>query len=237
MIRISNLDVSYPGGGSGKKVISNLNLSIDENSSLGIIGPNGCGKTTLLHTLAGLHENYTGELQLGVNEDRIALILQDIGLLPWKTVRENASLGLDLGRSGDYSNVENLLRELDLFDYGDDFPSQLSGGQKRKLGLARALAVDPKVLLMDEPLVSLDEFTREELQNKILTLWQERDLTMVTVTHDMEEVSFLGQNIAVLSPVPATLKSLIENHGAGKVDFRGSEEFYDTVRKTRQELP
>ncbi len=130
-----------------------------------------------------------------------------------------------------------LLRELDLYEYRDGFPSQLSGGQKRKLGLARALAVDPMVLLMDEPLVSLDEFTREELQNKILTLWQERDLTMVTVTHDMEEVSFLGQNIAVLSQIPATLKCLIENHGAGNVEFRGSEEFYRTVQKTRRELP
>jgi len=237
MIRISNLDVRYGGKGTGKQVISNLNLSIDENSSLGVIGPNGCGKTTLLHTLAGLHDNYTGELRLGVHEDKVALILQDIGLLPWKTVRENASLGLDLGRSGDYSNVDDLLHELDLYNYREGFPSQLSGGQKRKLGLARALAVDPRVLLMDEPLVSLDEFTREELQNKILTLWQKRDLTMVTVTHDMEEVSFLGQNIAVLSQVPATLKCLIENHGAGEVEFRGSEEFYDTVRKTRQELP
>lgn len=237
MIKISNLDVSYGGDGSEKKVISNLNLSIDENSSLGIIGPNGCGKTTLLHTFAGLHDNYTGELQLGVPEDKVALILQDIGLLPWKTVRENASLGLDLGRSGDYSNVEDLLRELDLYNHRDDFPSQLSGGQKRKLGLARALAVDPRVLLMDEPLVSLDEFTREELQNKILTLWQERDLTMVTVTHDMEEVAFLGQRIAVLSSVPATLKCLIENGGAGEVEFRGSKDFYGTVKKTRQELP
>lgn len=237
MISISSLDIHYGEDGSEKKVISNLDLSIDENSSLGIIGPNGCGKTTLLHTLAGLHDNYTGELQLGIHEDKAALILQDIGLLPWKSVRENASLGLDLGQSGDYSNVGKLLHELDLYDHRDEYPSQLSGGQKRKLGLARALAVDPRVLLMDEPLVSLDEFTREELQNKILTLWQERDLTMVTVTHDMEEVSFLGQNIAVLSQIPATLKCLIENHGAGNVEFRGSEEFYRTVQKTRRELP
>lgn len=237
MIRISNLDVMYQSDGNSEKIISNLNLIVKENESLGIIGPNGCGKTTLLHTLAGLHDNYTGQLNIDVSKDKIALILQDIGLLPWKTVRENASLGLDLGQADDYSNVDELLQELDLYDYSEGFPSQLSGGQKRKLGLARALAIDPRVLLMDEPLVSLDEFTREELQNKILTLWRERDLTMVTVTHDMEEASFLGQKIAVLSRVPASLKSLIENHGAGSVEFRASEEFYQTVKKTRRELP
>ncbi len=237
MISVSNLDVSYESEGGNEKIISNLNLTVSMNESLGIIGPNGCGKTTLLHTLAGLHDNYTGQLKMDVAPEKVALILQDIGLLPWKTVRENASLGLDLGQSGDHSNVDELLHELDLFEYRDGFPSQLSGGQKRKLGLARALAVDPKVMLMDEPLVSLDEFTREELQNKILALWRERDLTMVTVTHDMEEVAFLGQRIAVLSRVPASLKSLIENRGAGKVEFRGSKEFYSTVQKTRSELP
>lgn len=237
MISVSNLDVCYESEGGSEKIISGLNLTVGMNESLGIIGPNGCGKTTLLHTLAGLHDNYTGQLKVDVGREKVALILQDIGLLPWKTVRENASLGLDLGQSGDHSNVDELLSELDLLEYVDGFPSQLSGGQKRKLGLARALAVAPKVLLMDEPLVSLDEFTREELQNKILTLWRERDLTLVTVTHDMEEAAFLGQNIAVLSQVPASLKSLIENGGAGKVEFRGSEEFYSTVKKTRRELP
>ncbi|MFP4201736.1 MAG: ABC transporter ATP-binding protein [Candidatus Bipolaricaulota bacterium] len=237
MIRVKNLDVLYENDGGSKKIISGLNLRVSDGDSLCIIGPNGCGKTTLLHTLAGLHGKYTGEMDIEVGAERVALILQDIGLLPWKTVRQNASLGLDLGHTGDKSTVDTLLRELDLYDYRNELPSQLSGGQKRKLGLARALAVKPKVLLMDEPLVSLDEFTREELQNKILKLWLEKDLTLLTVTHDMEEAAFLGQNIAVLSSPPASLKTLIKNREAGSVDYRGSEEFYETVRKTRRELP
>ncbi len=237
MIEISELSIEYESDDTGEKVISGLNLSVDKGDSLGIIGPNGCGKTTLLHTIAGLHYNYSGLLQLDTPEDKIALILQDIGLLPWKTIWKNATLGLDLGRQGDIDNVVDILKELDLYSYRDSFPSQLSGGQKRKLGLARALAVDPEILLMDEPFVSLDEFTRESLQDRVLNLWQARDLTMALVSHDMEEAAFLGQNIAVLSRAPANVKSVIKNENMGTRDFRRSEEFYQIVKKTRQELP
>lgn len=237
MIEISELSVEYESGTNGEKVISGLNLSLDEGDSLGIIGPNGCGKTTLLHTMAGLHENYAGLLQVDTTEDKIALIFQDIGLLPWKTVWKNATLGLDLGLQGDEDGVEDLLYELDLYSYRESFPAQLSGGQKRKLGLARALAVNPEILLMDEPFVSLDEFTRESLQDKVLKLWQDRNLTMTLVTHDIEEVAFLGRGIAVLSKAPASVKSLIENENMGTDGFRRSEEFYRVVKKTRQALP
>jgi len=237
MIEISNLAVEYKSGGASEKVISGLRLSLDKGDSLGIIGPNGCGKTTLLHTLAGLHQNYSGELRVNTTEDKIALILQDIGLLPWKTVWNNATLGLDLGLQGNEDSVEDLLYELDLHSYRNSFPSQLSGGQKRKLGLARALAVDPEILLMDEPFVSLDEFTRESLQDKVLKLWQGRDLTMLLVTHDIEEVAFIGRKIAILSQAPASVKNYIENENMGTVEFRRSEEFYRVVKRIRQELP
>ena len=237
MIEISDLTVEYDSGKKGEKVISNLNLSLKKGGSLGIIGPNGCGKTTLLHTIAGLHNNYSGNLRIDTTKDKVALILQDIGLLPWKTIWKNATLGLDLGLQGEEEGVEDLLHELDLHSYRDSFPSQLSGGQKRKLGLARALAVDPEVLLMDEPFVSLDEFTRESLQDKVLKLWQERDLTMMLVTHDIEEVVFLGRNIAILSRAPSNVKRCIENDNMGTIEFRRSEEFYSTAKRTRQELP
>ena len=237
MIEISNLAVEYKSGGASEKVISGLRLSLDKGDSLGIIGPNGCGKTTLLHTLAGLHQNYSGELRVNTTEDKIALILQDIGLLPWKTVWNNATLGLDLGLQGNEDSVEDLLYELDLHSHRNSFPSQLSGGQKRKLGLARALAVDPEILLMDEPFVSLDEFTRESLQDKVLKLWQGRDLTMLLVTHDIEEVAFIGRKIAILSQAPASVKNYIENENMGTVEFRRSEEFYRVVKRIRQELP
>jgi len=239
MIEIVDLEVEYESGGTSKreKVIAGLSLSLDRGDSLGVIGPNGCGKTTLLHTIAGLHENYSGNLKIETTEDKIALILQDIGLLPWKTNWKNATLGLDLGLQGSESDVEDLLRELDLYSYKDSFPSQLSGGQKRKLGLARALAVDPEILLMDEPFVSLDEFTRESLQDKVLKLWQERNLTMMLVTHDIEEVAFLGRSIAVLSRAPASVKTYIENEKMGTIEFRRSEEFYQVVKRTRKELP
>mgnify|MGYP000388477491 CR=1 FL=1 len=237
MIKVSNLTVKRGSGGSKETAIKDLNLSVEKGDSLGVIGPNGCGKTTLLHTLAGLHKKFTGNLQIETTEDRIALILQDVGLLPWKTVWENAVLGQDLGGRGEGKNAKELLLELDLLSYREDFPSQLSGGEKRKLGLARALAVEPEVLLMDEPLVSLDEFTRESLQNKILKLWKDRNLTMALVSHDIEEVSFLGSKIAVLSAAPANLKAYITNKKMGSTSFRRSEEFYQIVQETRRELP
>ncbi|MCF7890430.1 ATP-binding cassette domain-containing protein [Candidatus Bipolaricaulota bacterium] len=237
MIEISGLSVEYESDSTSEKVISGLNLSLNKGDSLGIIGPNGCGKTTLLHTIAGLHENYSGLLRVDTTEEKIALILQDIGLLPWKTIWKNATLGLDLGLQGNRDGVEDLLYELDLYSYRNSFPSQLSGGQKRKLGLARALAVDPEILLMDEPFVSLDEFTRESLQEKVLKLWQDRNLTMTLVTHDIEEVAFLGRNIAVLSQAPASVKTCIENKNMGTSGFRRSEEFYRVVKRTRKELP
>lgn len=237
MIEITDLSVEYESGEDSEKVINGLNLSINKGDSLGVIGPNGCGKTTLLHTIAGLHENYSGLIRVDTTKDKIALILQDIGLLPWKTIWKNATLGLDLGLQGDEEGVEDLLHELDLYPYRDSYPAQLSGGQKRKLGLARALAVDPEILLMDEPFVSLDEFTRESLQDKVLKLWQDRNLTLTLVTHDMEEVAFLGRNIAVLSQTPASVKTFIENQKMGTEGFRRSEEFYRVVKKTRQELP
>ena len=236
MIEISGLSVEYKSGTNTEKVISGLDLVLEKGDSLGIIGPNGCGKTTLLHTIAGLHENYSGLLKIGTTEEKVALILQDIGLLPWKTIWNNATLGLDLGLQGDEKGVEDLLHELDLYSYKESFPSQLSGGQKRKLGLARALAVNPEILLMDEPFVSLDEFTRERLQNKVLNLWQERNLTMIIVTHDIEEAVFLGRNIAVLSQSPASVKSWIENNKMGETEFRRSEDFYRMVKTIRQEL-
>lgn len=237
MIKVSNLTVQRGSSGSKETAIRELNLSVEKGESLGVIGPNGCGKTTLLHTLAGLYKNFTGNLQIETEEDQVALILQDVGLLPWKTVWENAVLGQVLGGRGEEKNAKELLLELDLLSYRKDFPSQLSGGEKRKLGLARALAVDPEVLLMDEPLVSLDEFTRESLQDKILKLWQDRNLTMALVSHDIEEVSFLGSKIAVLSSAPADLKSYITNEKMGSTSFRRSEEFYQIVQKTRRELP
>jgi NitT/TauT family transport system ATP-binding protein len=252
MIEVEGLHLDYQlgrgwrEGGQALAAIAGLSLRVGKGESLAIIGPSGCGKTSLLYVLAGLRRPTAGAVRIAGEEVRgprrdVALILQEIGLLPWKTVWKNVVLGLELNGGLDRAHsakVEAILRELGLAELRDRYPAQLSGGQKKRVGLARALAVDPAVLLMDEPLAFLDEQTKEEIQDSILQLWQERkeQLTMVLVTHDIEEAVFLGQRIAVLTPRPAQLKAELANPGLGTPDYRRSPEFYELVRKLRELL-
>ncbi|MFP4588572.1 MAG: ABC transporter ATP-binding protein [Candidatus Bipolaricaulota bacterium] len=232
MIAIEGLHVDYVVDG-GNQVIKDFNLRVKTDESLSIIGPSGCGKTTLLHAIAGLKEPTKGTIKVEPKGET-ALILQNIGLLPWKTVQENALLGVQIrGRSG-RQRVKTLLKDLQIWEYRDRYPSHLSGGQKRRLGLVRALAVNPSVLLMDEPLVSLDEFIRERLQDVILRLWQKNELTMIMVTHNLEEAVFLGERIVVLTKQPANVSTILPNSGFGTVDYRRTEEFYSQVRNLRE---
>ena len=236
MIRIENLRVGYGKPESENLIIKDLNLSIEKNESLSIIGPSGCGKTTLLHTLAGLQEKCGGEIVFSEEVRNQALILQEIGLLPWKTVWGNAVLGLEIQKDTAHRRAGELLDQLDLHHLRDKYPKHLSGGQKRRLGLVRALAVNPSVLYMDEPLVSLDEFTRENLQDVILELWKERELTMVMVTHNVGEAVYLGERIAVLSKMPTSAKMVIDNEKFGSSDYRGTEDFYRKIEQLRELL-
>ncbi len=231
MIEIDDLTIRIEN--STEKIIDGISFSVPDGGSSSIIGPSGCGKTTLLHALVGLRDFDSGSIKTGNENGRKALILQDIGLLPWKTVWENAKLGIDIKGEEKEKLVSSYLEELGIADLKDRYPQQLSGGQKRRLGLARALAMEPELLLMDEPLVSLDELTREKLQDTILDLWKSYKLTMIMVTHDIEEAVFLGRKIEVMTPKPAEIKETIENEKMGKKEFRRSDEFYEVVKRLR----
>jgi len=247
MIEVKSLHLEYElSRGRRVEAIADLSLRVERGESLAIIGPSGCGKTSLLYLLAGLLRPTAGRVRIGGEEVRgprrdVALVLQDIGLLPWKSVWRNTTLGLELNGGTDetqLARVEAILGELGLTELKDRYPTQLSGGQKKRVGMARALAVEPQLLLMDEPLVSLDALTKEGLQNSILKLWQERKerLTVVLVTHDIEEAVFLGERIIVLSRGPARVKAEIANPEMGSVDYRASSQFYAQVRRLRELL-
>lgn len=243
MIDVDGLQLAYsnPRAGGEQRVIDGLSLEVAEGESLAIIGPSGCGKSSLLYILSGLIRPSDGDVRIHgrpIERPRpdVALILQDTGLLPWKTVWGNAVFGLDLQEQGTLRRVKRALRELGLEGMEDRFPAQLSGGEKKRVGLARALAQEAGVLLMDEPLAALDALTKERTQNLILSLWQTHGFTSLLVTHDIEEAVFLGQRIAVLGPRPTRVVDVIDNPDMGTEGYRQSETFFEVVRAVRGAL-
>ncbi|KYH31047.1 ABC transporter ATP-binding protein [Neomoorella mulderi] len=244
MIRVFNLDYTYYTGGGAVPALVNINLTVPAGQTCVLIGPSGCGKTTLLYLLAGLLQPARGEIWIGEERitkprQRTAIILQDYGLLPWKTVWENAALGLALRKftaRQQQERLQPLLAGLGLAGLEKRYPAQLSGGQKQRVAIARALSLEPDVLLMDEPFSALDALTRESLQQILVEIQNQRRLTTVLVTHNIEEAVFLGQQIIVLTGAPGQVKAVLANPGAGSGDYRFTSKFHHLCSRVRQLL-
>lgn len=228
MIQVSGLGVSY----GIETALKDVNLNIPVYSACAVIGPSGCGKTTLLYTLVGLlppsegQVLINGEVLHGVRSET-GVILQHGGLLPWKTVFKNVALGLrSRGKDKEVidQKVSSILTELGIFEHRNKYPAQLSGGQKQRAAIARTLVLEPDLLLIDEASSSLDTITREHLQDLILRLYKKRPMTMVVVTHSIEEAIFLGRKIVVMER--ARIKHIIDNPLFGDENLRSKEEYY-----------
>jgi NitT/TauT family transport system ATP-binding protein len=198
-----------------------LSLQVRRDEILCIVGPSGCGKTTLLRCIAGLTDLSTGRLTVHGDEvkgrppDGVAVVFQHFGLLPWKTVFENAAFGLAMAGTpaGEIKRrVEHYLELVGLTGFDQHYPYQLSGGMQQRVGLVRALAMNPSVLLMDEPFAALDAQTREVLQEELLQLMErpEERKTMVFITHSIDEAILLGDRIAVMSARPGRIKEMLD---------------------------
>jgi NitT/TauT family transport system ATP-binding protein len=241
MIEAKSLTKTYP---DGTEALRDINFDIRDGESCAVIGPSGCGKTTLLLIFSGILKPTEGKVVIKGTDvtapsKDLALIFQDYGLFPWKTVSENASLGLELRGFGKRERkriVSSLLKDLGLQGFEKYYPKQLSGGMQQRVAFARALALNPKIMLMDEPLSSLDALTRENLQNFLLQLWKEKRMTMLLVTHSIEEAVFLGSKVIVLSPRPGTVIKTIDNPYMGEEDYRTKEVFFDKCREVRRSL-
>jgi NitT/TauT family transport system ATP-binding protein len=190
-------------------VVKDASFSVRDHELVCIVGTSGGGKTTLLRAMAGLIAPTEGVVALDGQSitaptPLIAMVFQQFALFPWKTVRENIEYGLSVqGREDTTGAVDRLLEVMHLSDRADSYPYQLSGGMQQRVGIARALAIDPQVLLMDEPFSALDAFTREELQVEMLRLWdREEKLSAALVTHDIDEAILLGDRIVVLRGRP-----------------------------------
>ena len=221
--------------------LEGLCFSIPKAGSTALIGPSGCGKSTALLLAAGLLAPSAGEVLINgqtLCQPRRAtgLILQDFGLLPWKTVGENAALGLRIRRFSALQRrqrSELALRQVGLEQFAANYPSELSGGMRQRLALARVLALDVDLMLMDEPLSALDLQLREELQNLLLELWLKRRYTQLLVTHSVEEAVFLGQQIVVLSPRPGHVVAVLDNPAAGQANYREQAGFFVKCQEVR----
>ena len=239
MIHVHDLSFSYP---EGINVLKKISFSVKEGESCAIIGPSGCGKTTLLYLIAGLIPAQSGEIHVNgsaTNRGNIPMILQDYGLFPWKTVWENVAIGLTLKhiKPGEIKRkIAPILEELGLTPFTSFYPSQLSGGQRQRVAIARVLAMDPSLILMDEPFSSLDAMTREHLQMLLSKIWETHHITFIIVTHSIEEATFLGRKVIVLSERPAEIRAVVENPHAGDFAFRSSRSFFEITTKLRKIL-
>jgi len=239
MIDVSSLTFGYPGK---PFIFQDYDWQVSHGESWAIIGPSGCGKTTLLYLLAGLRQPVDGSVlvrQAPVLRPRrqTGLILQDYGLLPWATVAENVALGLAIRGVAATERrrvVDGWLTRLDIAGIAQQYPGQVSGGQRQRTAIARTLALEPDLLLMDEPFSSLDALTRESLQNLVIDLGLEGSLTVVLVTHSIEEAVFLGRKIMVLPSPPIQTGETIENPAAGEIGYRGQATFYEKCTQVRR---
>jgi len=198
------------------RALSGFDIDIGEGEFLSIVGPSGCGKSTFLNVLLGLIKPDSGDLRLdgraivGPGTDR-AMVFQEFGLLPWRTVRANIELGLELkGMGGEarHKVSQPLVEMVGLSGFEGHFPHELSGGMKQRVGLARALATDPDVLLMDEPFAALDAQTRDLMQVELLRIWQEAKKTVLFVTHQIDEAIYLSDRVMVMTKRPGRAKKI-----------------------------
>jgi len=250
MIHLQSLTFAYP---HSIPLFSNFNWHIKRGETWSVLGSSGCGKTTLLFLLCGLKNPSQGKVLID-NQPLIrprpltGLILQDYGLLPWATVRENAELGLKVrnfyGADGVHSPQDYLpeqdvtpwLERLGIEKIADKYPSQISGGQRQRTAIARTLAIRPDLLLMDEPFSSLDAVIRADLQSLTLELCVEGDITLVIVTHNIEEAAAMGKRILLLGAPPHAEARVFENPTAGKDGYREGQEYLNLCQILRRAL-
>ncbi|WP_232473622.1 ABC transporter ATP-binding protein [Brachyspira murdochii] len=217
-VKISNVSKIYKGTNKDVHALDNVNLDIYKNEFVCVIGSSGCGKSTLLNILAGLDTPNSGTIEIdgkaieGTGVDR-GVVFQQYALFPWLTVAKNVAFGLELQKkSKDEINkiVDHYLKAVGLIDFKNSYPKELSGGMKQRVAIARAYAVNPNILLMDEPFGALDAQTRAQLQTELLNTWDNEKKTCFFITHDVDEAVFLAQRVVIMSPRPGRIKAIVE---------------------------
>jgi NitT/TauT family transport system ATP-binding protein len=219
-LQLENVTKRFPirGQKSSFTAIEDISIDLPAGEFLVLVGPSGCGKSTLLDLLGGLSTPSSGRILLdgkpitGPGLDR-GIVFQQYALLPWRTARKNIEFGLEakgLPAAVRRERAEKYLELVGLQSFADRYPHELSGGMKQRVAIARSLAFDPEVLLMDEPFAALDAQTRESLQDELLRIWKATGKTILFITHGIDEAIYLGQRVAVLTSRPGRIKQIVD---------------------------
>ncbi|GAB7056404.1 MULTISPECIES: ABC transporter ATP-binding protein [Paenibacillus] len=230
LVEVSEVSKAYKAAGKNEQILSGISLQVKEGEIISILGQSGCGKSTLLNLIAGFDTPdrgtiYTAGIEVKEPAKRCVMLFQNYGLLPWRSVLKNVELGLlDLTEAERRSRALAYLKLVGLEDRADHFPHQLSGGMQQRAALARALAIRPQIILMDEPFAALDTFTRYYLQNELLNIHANEKTTILLVTHDIDEAVFLSDRILIMSAGPGQIRKEIPIHSSRPRD-RGHSDF------------
>jgi len=250
-IAITNVDVTYgPGGSEPVKALSGITLDIADGAFVSLVGPSGCGKSTLLNVVADLMAPTRGTVTIGGtgprnlrHAGRIGLVFQQANLMPWLKITNNVGLLRDLaatrrGGRRDAASIDELIRVVGLTGFETKYPHQLSGGMQQRVSLARALALDPAVLLMDEPFAALDEITRDRMAFELMQLWHRYRKTVLFVTHSLAEAVFLSDRVVLMSARPGRIHRVFEIDLPRPRDreTRLTDRFHELVGELNREL-
>lgn len=242
-IEVKDVSILYQQGKNSFHVVKNVNLSVNKGEFICLLGASGCGKTTLLNAIAGFEPVTSGSITIAGREvsspsPNHVMIFQNYGLLPWKSVLKNVELGLirkSISKKEKDAIADQFIKMVGLQGVEHKLPYQLSGGMKQRVSIARALAVNPEILFMDEPFGALDAITRLKLQEDILSLSKETHKTVIFVTHDIEEAVYLADRIVVMTPNPGKIQSMIPVP-LGTCRNRTSEDFLRIRNKAFEAL-
>jgi NitT/TauT family transport system ATP-binding protein len=246
VIDARDLSLTFTTADGPVYALEGINLMVNDGDFVSFIGPSGCGKTTLLRVIADLEQATSGTIAvngMSPSQARMAraygYVFQAPALYPWRTVEQNVGLPLEImGTDNAASRVKRNLELVNLGGFEKKFPWQLSGGMQQRVSIARALAVEPKLLLMDEPFGALDEIVRDKLNQQLLELWAATKKTVVFVTHSIPEAVFLSSKIVVMSPRPGRIIDVIETNLPAKrtLDIRETPEFLKIAHRVREGL-
>jgi NitT/TauT family transport system ATP-binding protein len=246
VIDAKELSLTFSTADGPVYALSGVNLKVEDGDFVSFIGPSGCGKTTLLRVIADLEQATAGSIVVnGMTPERARLaraygyVFQAPGLFPWRTVERNVALPLEImGLPDAATRVQRNLELVNLAGFEKKFPWQLSGGMQQRVSIARALAFDPKLLLMDEPFGALDEIVRDKLNQQLLELWDRTQKTVVFVTHSIPEAVFLSTKIVVMSPRPGRIIDVIETNFPRNrtLDIRETPAFLKIAHRVREGL-